>query len=133
MEKGSVPSNIVPYNTAMTGRALIVAFAFVALAVGGPLAQEPPEPVTSPVEAFGHNFGDDYFLANYEQLSRYWATLSLESERMTLTSMGRTSENRPQLMAIVTSPENHANLDRYKEISRRLALAEGLTDHEARA
>jgi hypothetical protein len=36
-------------------------------------------------------------------------------------------------MAIVTSPANHRNLARYKEISRRLALAEGLTDETARA
>ena len=35
-------------------------------------------------------------------------------------------------MAIVTSPENHRNLARYREISRRLALAEGLTDDLAR-
>ena len=36
-------------------------------------------------------------------------------------------------LAIITSPENHKKLDRYKEISRRLALAEGLTDEQARA
>ena len=36
-------------------------------------------------------------------------------------------------MAIVTSPANHKNLARYKDISRRLALAEGLTDDQARA
>ncbi len=36
-------------------------------------------------------------------------------------------------MAIITSPENHTKLDRYKEISQRLALAEGLTDEQARA
>ena len=36
-------------------------------------------------------------------------------------------------MAIITAPENHTTLDRYKEISRRLALAEGLTDEQARA
>ena len=36
-------------------------------------------------------------------------------------------------MAIVTAPENFKKLDRYKEISRRLALAEGLTDDQARA
>ena len=33
-------------------------------------------------------------------------------------------------MAIVTSPENHKKLARYEEISRRLALAEGLTDEQ---
>jgi hypothetical protein len=36
-------------------------------------------------------------------------------------------------MAIISSPENIASLDRYKDISRRLALAEGLGDDEARA
>ena len=36
-------------------------------------------------------------------------------------------------MAIVTSPANHKNLAQYKDISRRLALAEGLTDEQARA
>src|SRR6478735_3520684 len=36
-------------------------------------------------------------------------------------------------MAIITAPENFKKLDRYKEISRRLALAEGLTDDQAHA
>ena len=36
-------------------------------------------------------------------------------------------------MAIITAPENFKKLDRYKEISRRLSLAEGLTDEQARA
>ena len=36
------------------------------------------------------------------------------------------------LMAIVTSPDNHRSLARYKEIARRLALAESLTDDQAR-
>jgi hypothetical protein len=36
-------------------------------------------------------------------------------------------------MAIVSSPENLKNLDRYREIARRLALAEDLTDEQAHA
>jgi hypothetical protein len=47
--------------------------------------------------------------------------------------MGKTAEGRTQWMAIVTSPENHRRLARYQEISRRLALAEGLNDEQARA
>ena len=46
----------------------------------------------------------------------------------TVRSIGKTAEGRDQLMAIVTSPANHKNLARYKDISRRLALADGLTD-----
>ena len=89
--------------------------------------------VTSPQEQLGANFGDDYFLANYKQISEYWRKLATESPRIVLQDIGRTAEGRTQLMAIVTSPENHKNLARYQEISRRLARAEGLTDEEARA
>ena len=97
-------------------------------------AVTPPQAaVTTPAQQFGHDFGDDYFLANYQQLSAYWQKLDRESDRMVLQSIGKTAEGRDQLMAIVTSPENHRNLARYKEISRRLALAEGLSEAEARA
>jgi hypothetical protein len=89
--------------------------------------------VTTPQAEFGHNFGDDYFLATYRQLVAYWQKLDRESDRMTLQSIGKTAEGREQLMAIVTSPANHKNLAKYKDISRRLALAEGLTDDQARA
>src|SRR6476660_2997493 len=36
-------------------------------------------------------------------------------------------------MAIITSPDNLKRIDHYREISRRLALAEGLSDDEAHA
>ena len=89
--------------------------------------------VTSPKEQFGFNLGDDYQLANYKQLVEYWKQLDQQSDRMTLTEIGKTAEGRPMLMAIITAPENQKKLDRYKEISRRLALAEGLNDDQARA
>ncbi|MGH7471181.1 MAG: M14 family metallopeptidase [Longimicrobiales bacterium] len=89
--------------------------------------------ITAPREEFGRNFGDDYFLANYQQIAAYWRKLDAESERMMVREIGKTAEGRPHLMAIVTSPENHRNLARYQDISRRLGFAEGLTDEQARA
>jgi hypothetical protein len=89
--------------------------------------------ITSPKEQFGFNIGDDYQLANYTQLGDYWKKLAQQSDRMKLVEIGKTAEGRTMLMAIITSPENHKKLDRYKEISRRLATAEGLTDEQARA
>ena len=32
--------------------------------------------VTTPLEAFGGNIGDDYFLVNYQQLVAYWQKLN---------------------------------------------------------
>jgi hypothetical protein len=89
--------------------------------------------ITTPKEQFGFNLGDDYQLTNYTQLVDYWKKLDQQSDRMTMVEIGKTAEGRTMYMAIITSPENHKKLDRYKEISRRLALAEGLTDDQARA
>ncbi len=111
---------------------LVTTLALAALAgVAGPLPAQ--SRITTPKEAFGANFGDDYFLANYTQISGYWRTLEQQSDRLKLVEIGKTAEGRPHLMAIVTSPENHRNLARLKEISSKLAHAEGLTDDQARA
>src|SRR4030081_1299645 len=88
--------------------------------------------ITSPRDQFGHDIGDDYFLANYSQMIDYWRKLDRESDRMKMVRIGTTAEGRPIWMAIITSPENHKKLGRYQEISRRLALAENLTDAQAR-
>ena len=88
--------------------------------------------ITTTKEFLGFAAGDDYTLANYTQLQGYWAKIDQESDRMSVVEIGKTAEGRPMMMAIITSPENHKRLARYKEISRRLSLAEGLTDDEAR-
>ena len=77
--------------------------------------------ITTPKQHFGFNIGDDYQLATYTQFVDYWQKLDKESDRMKVVEIGKTAEGRPQLMAIITSPENHKKLDRYKEISRKLA------------
>src|SRR5262245_35263665 len=94
--------------------------------------------ITSPKEEWGHNVGDDYFLANYQQLIAYWNKLAKESNRIHISEIGKTAEGRPHLMATITSPENWAKIDRYKSISRQLSLGEDpqgrpLTDAQAQA
>jgi hypothetical protein len=98
--------------------------------LGAPLtAQSRP---TSPQQFFGHPIGADYQLPNYTRLHQYFAKVASESDRVVLDTIGLSEEGRPQIMAIVTSPANHRNLARYKEISRRLALADGVDSTEAR-
>jgi hypothetical protein len=92
-----------------------------------------PSTLTSPKTVWGHDIGDDYFLADYQQLIGYWHTLEKESPRVHIVDIGKSSEGRPMLMAILTSPANYAKLDHYRDIARRLALAEGVTDNQARA
>ena len=55
--------------------------------------------ITTPKEEFGSNFGDDYFLANYQQIAAYWRKLDSQSDRMVVQEIGKTAEGRPHLMA----------------------------------
>ena len=80
--------------------------------------------ITSPKDHFGFAIGNDYRLATYTQFVDYWKKLDVESDRMVVHEIGKTAEGRPQLMAIVTSPENHRNLAKYKDIATKLAKGE---------
>ena len=54
------------------------------------------------------------------------------SDRVRMIEAGSTSQGRTMHFAVVSSAANLANLDRYREIARRLAHPDGLTDDEAR-
>lgn len=89
--------------------------------------------IPSPKDHFGFTIGDDYQLANYTQTEAYFKKLAAGSDRVKLVDIGKTEEGRSQYMLIVTSPENHKNLARYKEISQKMARAEDLTPAQAKA
>ncbi len=120
----------------LTGSRRITVAAVVTLALAttaAAVSAQTAPAVTTPKQHFGFTIGDDYQLATYTQFVAYWQKLDKESDRMKVVEIGKTAEGRPQLMAIITSPENHKKLDRYKEISAKLARAEGVTDEQARA
>ena len=109
--------------------AIICALALLIL-VPGSFSKDRP---TSPKEQFGFDIGADYMLVNYTQLLEYWKKLDAESDRLALQTIGTTAEGRTMVMAVVTSAANQKKLARYRDISRRLALAEGLSEGQARA
>ncbi|HVH56473.1 MAG TPA: M14 metallopeptidase family protein [Vicinamibacterales bacterium] len=111
------------------GRGAVLSAALLTLLNGPAVGQTA---ITTPKQHFGFDLGDDYQLANYTRIADYWRKLDAQSDRLVVKEMGRTAEGRPQLMGIVTSPENHRNLEKYRTIARRLAFAEGLTDDEAK-
>ncbi len=108
-------------------------FCFLFAATSVLPAKLPTPPLTTPQQALGFNVGDDYQMASYSQLEAWWKKLAAESDRMKLVDIGTTAENRPQYMAIISSPENLRHLARYKDISSKIAHAENLTDDQAHA
>src|SRR3954463_4277846 len=114
--------------------AALVTFA-VSVAVAAPQAQKAAAAakVTAPKDQFGFAVGDDYKLVNYTQYTEYVKKMQAQSERMTVVDIGKTEEGRTEFTAIITSPENQRKLPLIKAANRRLALAENLTDEQARA
>jgi len=98
-----------------------------------PLEAQTAARITTPKEQLGFNIGDDYMVANYTQLEAYWKKLAAESPRMKLVSIGKTGEGRDQWMAVISSPANIRNLEHYRQISEKLARAEGVTEEQAHA
>jgi hypothetical protein len=77
--------------------------------------------------------GEDFYLATFEESLAYFEALASASDRVELVEVGRTSFGRSAYIALISSAENLRNVERYREISQRLAHPEGLSDAEARA
>jgi hypothetical protein len=86
----------------------------------------------APESVLGFQPGADYKLATYDQSIDYFKRLATATKYMTLVEAGRTSQGRIMYFALISSPENLAKVDRYREIARRLAHPGGLTDAAAR-
>lgn len=88
--------------------------------------------VPEPEEVLGFKIGADYHLATYTQAIEYFKKLEENSSRIKLFEAGKTSMGQTITYAVISSKENLASLEKYKQIIRRLSLVKGLSDAEAR-
>ncbi|WP_419161087.1 M14 family metallopeptidase [Candidatus Palauibacter sp.] len=116
----------------MTIRTMAVASALALVTGAGPAEAQAPNSVPTPESVLGHPVGADFELATYETSIEYFERLAAASDRLELREVGRSSFGRPVYLALISSAENLANLDRHREIAQRLAHPRGLTDEEAR-
>ncbi len=87
----------------------------------------------TPESVLGFAIGADFHLASYDQSIAYFQRLAASSDRMQLVEIGRTSGNLPWYIALISSPANLANIERYRDIAQQLAHPENLDDNAARA
>jgi hypothetical protein len=78
--------------------------------------------VPTPESVIGFKPGTDYKLMDYEDLTKYFRALAAKTQRMKLLEVGKTSEGRPHLLALISSEENLRNIDKWKEMNRKMAL-----------
>jgi hypothetical protein len=77
--------------------------------------------ITSPETAFGFEPGADRKLADWNELTAYFKKLGTESNRVRYEELGKTTEGRPFIAVTISSADNLAHLDHYKEIQAKLA------------
>ncbi len=78
--------------------------------------------LTHPEDFFGFMPGEDRRMFLYEDLIAYLEQLQQESDMVHMIQQGSSPMGRPMYITFVSSAENIANLDRLREINRRLAL-----------
>ncbi|MFC1555799.1 M14 family metallopeptidase [candidate division KSB1 bacterium] len=88
--------------------------------------------ITPPEEYLGYKPGADFHLMTYEDALGYFELIAGQTDRMIMLDMGVTSEGRRMKYGVISSPENLARLDHYKEINRKISLVDGVDDDEAK-
>ncbi len=88
--------------------------------------------VPAPELTFGFKPGADYKLATYDQSIDYLRTLAASSQYIRLVEAGKTTQGRTMYFALISTPKNLDKIEKYRQIARRLAHPQGLTDDTAR-
>ena len=74
------------------------------------------------VAVLGYKPGADFKLASYEDALGYFRKLAAASNRIKLVNVGKTTQGRDWFIAFISDPANLAQIDHYKDVSRRLAV-----------
>ena len=77
--------------------------------------------VPSPDAVLGFHPTDDRTIADWKQITDYFAKLDKSSDRVLVKEIGRTTMDRPMIVAFISSPSNIKNLEKYRQISAKLA------------
>src|SRR4051812_5776775 len=77
--------------------------------------------VIPPERHFGFRPGDDYRLVSWESVRSYFRAVEPAPSRIKVFEAGRSTENRPYLLAVISSAETIARLGQYRDWQRKLA------------
>ncbi len=85
------------------------------------LCQNAVAELQSPKDFLGFEVGADRKLADMNQIIEYFMLLGEESPRILVREVGQTTLGNPFIVAVITSEENHEQLDKFREIQQKLA------------
>ena len=114
----------------MRARTILPALLLSALLAPSPAAAAS---APSPSEFLKLPVGADRTLADWGQIVSYFRALDAASDRVEVTTIGKSTLGEEMILAAISSPENLANKARIREIARRLADPRGLSEADAAA
>ncbi len=86
-------------------------FLFASIASGQP----------SPRSVLGFTPTDDKTIADWKQITDYFAKLDAGSPKVLVREIGKTTLGKPMIVAFISSAENIRNLEKYRRINAQLA------------
>ena len=77
--------------------------------------------VPSPRSVLGFEPTDDKTIADWWQIVDYFGKLGAASPKVEVREIGKTTNGAPLIVAFISSPQNIRNLEKYRQISAKLA------------
>src|SRR3954463_2759874 len=84
------------------------------------LAAQTPTSIPTPASVLGFEPGADRKLPSWKQITDYFTALDQASPRVTTRVLGKTVLGRPFLAVFISDSSTLANLERYRQIQRKL-------------
>lgn len=112
------------------GRSVRFAACIAGMIVAGVLTR-PSAPVAAagsvppPDQFIGFKVGADNKLARWDRIVEYMKAAAAGSDRLKYRELGKTNNGNPFVMLEISSPDTIKNLDRYKQLSRKLYFQNG--------
>jgi hypothetical protein len=109
-------------KTFLAALALVVAFSLAPFAAGT---------LQTPEQFLGFRVGADNKLIRWDKIVEYMKLAGASSDRVRYRELGKSTNNNPFIVLEISAPDTLKNLDRYKEMERKLYFQGGApTDAE---
>src|SRR6476469_830661 len=114
-------------------RLLLAAVAGALVLTGGShfATAQAPGALQTPEQFFGFRIGTDNKLARWDRIVDYMRQVDTASDRIQMRELGKSTNGNPFVVLEISAPETPKNLDRYKQLERKLYFQGGTpTDAE---
>lgn len=110
---------------------IIIASTLAALVLSVHLRAAAAADLPTPEQFLGFRVGEDKKLARWEKIVEYMSLIAKGTDRVRLRELGKSTNNNPFILLEISSADTIKNLDRYKQLERKLYFQGGApTDAE---